>query len=209
MAPWCGTRWQPVTFSMVLHAVILPVSSPHRERAWQRVEDQRLTARRALIASARLSGGPVSGYAYRADGAPIPIDGWHWSVSHKRHYVVAVMAREAVGVDVEAVCPREAAAFAEIASATEWALLPTRDDENFLKLWTAKEAVTKAIGKGLAAFDHCALTRADTAAWTLRCLGKEWSVEHVVHADHLFAIAGRQLNVTWHVGDARSTPELL
>jgi len=184
---------------MPVHAVIVPVQSNHRERTPQHVADQRASARRALAESARFSGAPLDGYESDSDGRPKPNQGWHWSVSHKRHYVVAAVARNAVGVDGEEVRPHADAAFGEIAAEPEWSRLTARDDNAFIKMWTAKEAVTKALGMGLAGFDGCALVRADADAWALRGGGTDWTVRHIAHHGHIFAVAGRQLDVEWHV----------
>ena len=187
---------------MPVHVVILPVQSEHRERTPRHVADQRAAARRALAESARLSGAPLEGYESDDDGRPKPNHGWHWSVAHTRHYVVAAVARHAVGVDVEEVCPRAAADFAEIAAEEEWSLLPARDETAFIKIWTAKEAVTKALGVGLAGFDGCALARADADAWVLRSGGTNWTVRHIFHDGHVFAAAGRELDVQWHLPES-------
>lgn len=184
---------------MKLHVVILPVKSEHRERTPQRVEDQRSAARQALAESARLSGAPLDGYESNAMGGPLSNDGWHWSVTHKRHYVAAAVGRAAVGVDVEPIRPRSLAEFAAVATEAEWSLFPARDETAFVMMWTAKEAVTKALGVGLAGFDRCVLVKAE--AWVLGSGGVNWTVRHVVHDGHVFAAAGIELDVEWHVPD--------
>lgn len=187
---------------MLVHAVIRPVISQHPERTPQHVADQRAAARQALVASARLSGAPPEGYTSDDDGVPQVNDGWHWSVSHKRHFVAAVVARDAIGIDVEKICPRDPAAFAQVATATEWALLPARDDDAFSRMWTAKEAVVKALGIGMAGFDECRLTSVGAPGWRLGCAGAAWEVAHVSHAGHTFAVAGPGLKVQWHLPPA-------
>lgn len=186
---------------MLVHAVILPVNSTHPPRTPQHVAQQRLAAQRALVESARLSAAPGDGYAADIQGVPLVNDGWHWSVSHKRHFAVAAVARQPIGVDVEEVRPRDPAALAEIATAAELSIIAARNELTFFQLWTAKEAVTKALGLGLAAFDQCRLMEAGVTQWRLHCGHAEWMVMHHVHAGHLFAAAGQALDVAWHAPD--------
>ncbi len=96
-----------------------------------------------------LSLGPV-GKPHLASAA-----GPQFNLSHSRDVaVVAVTARRAVGVDVEAIGRRLSQTLirrtltpAELA--TVQALAPEAHDEGFLRHWTAKEAYVKATGEGL------------------------------------------------------------
>ena len=79
-----------------------------------------------------------------------------WSLTHSEGFVacaLAVDSRHAIGVDAE---PLEAAARLEtladtFMSATEMGLLPSDPDgraRRMVEIWTAKEAVLKALGEG-------------------------------------------------------------
>ncbi|MBB4640664.1 4'-phosphopantetheinyl transferase family protein [Rhizorhapis suberifaciens] len=81
----------------------------------------------------------------------------HLSLSHCRsHVAVAISERRCVGVDIESISSDQGAR--EIAenffSAKERQVLsnlrPDQYDEAFMRLWTAKEAFSKALGLGLA-----------------------------------------------------------
>lgn len=87
-----------------------------------------------------------------ADGRP-RITGLAVSISHT-HHLVAVAASYAgpLGVDVEEMYPREVRALAERwFHPAELTWMTSQPDElkAFLHLWTAKEAVGKALGTGL------------------------------------------------------------
>ncbi|GAB2631597.1 hypothetical protein GCM10009743_02820 [Kribbella swartbergensis] len=97
-----------------------------------------------------------------ADGAPVLrhepggrpcVDGLAVSISHSRDLVaVAASAAGPVGVDVEDVYPREIAGLARRwfdPSELEWMAHQPDQLVAFLHLWTAKEAVGKALGLGL------------------------------------------------------------
>lgn len=193
---------------MLVHAVILPVKAQHSPRTTQHVAQQRATVQRALIESARLSGAPVDGYVATSDGVPLVNDGWHWSVAHKRRCAVAAVARQSIGVDVEEIRPRDPAALAEIATDAELALISERNDFTFFRLWTAKEAVIKALGMGMSAFDNCRLTGTEVTHWCLHCGDAEWMVKHHFCAGHLFAAAGQALDINWLVTDGVAEEQL-
>jgi 4'-phosphopantetheinyl transferase len=80
----------------------------------------------------------------------------HFNISHSRHCVVlAFAAEQEIGVDVEAEDRRHSPM--DLAqryfAAEEFAALSALDESEqaaaFLRLWTAKEAVLKALGQGL------------------------------------------------------------
>jgi 4'-phosphopantetheinyl transferase len=115
-------------------------------------DDQRSTARDLLL---ELTGALLDGTAelrHEPNGRPY-VDGLAVSISHSRTLVaVAASAAGPVGVDVEDVYPREVAGLARRwfdPSELEWMARQPDELTAFLDLWTAKEAVGKALGLGL------------------------------------------------------------
>lgn len=111
-----------------------------------------------LRAAAQATGRPVESIrvAYEPDGRPyLPGIALHVSVSHTEGAAAVALSELApVGVDVEAVRPLPAIALARRwlpAAEAEWiAALPEhRRAVAFLRLWTVKEAIGKAHGRGL------------------------------------------------------------
>jgi phosphopantetheinyl transferase len=92
------------------------------------------------------SGQPVVAAHVRATfTAPL-----HVSIAHKDRLAVAAAGRTPVGVDVEAVAPREESFVRTAFTAAETALLPDADRDAWItRFWAAKEAVAKQQGTGL------------------------------------------------------------
>jgi len=86
------------------------------------------------------------------DGRPL-VPGLAVSVSHTHNLVVVAATNTGpVGVDIEEVYPREVAALARrwfVPAELEWMAAQPDELVAFLQLWTAKEAVGKALGQGL------------------------------------------------------------
>lgn len=164
----------------------VPVRGP------QAVQGQRDTARRALQDCARINRAPLDGWTQRPDGAPVSNNGWHWSIAHKRLWAGAVIARAPVGLDIEALIPRNADLFTQIADDREWELIGGPDWIRFFQIWTAKEATLKANGVGIGAWEDCRLMRVTTGndpQMTVTFRQRAWRVEHTCFDDHIAAVA--------------------
>jgi 4'-phosphopantetheinyl transferase len=115
-------------------------------------DDQRSTARGLLLELAGALLGRTAELDYEPNGRP-SVDGLAVSISHSRSLVaVAAAADGPVGVDVEDVYPREVRGLARRwfdPSELEWMARQPDELVAFLTLWTAKEAVGKALGLGL------------------------------------------------------------
>ncbi len=185
---------------MTLHPVILAVASDAPHRTPERIQAQREAARKALRESARLSGAPEAGWQQDASRVPLANQGFHWSISHKREWVAAVVSREPVGIDVEHVIPKKEALYAELATAEEWRLLGERDWPAFFRVWTAKEAVLKANGVGIAQLLNCHVVKLMSAYnMTVHYKEDDWTVEQFFRDDHVFAVATNGHTIDWQV----------
>ncbi len=115
-------------------------------------DDQRSTARDLLLELAGALLGRTAELRYEDSGRPY-VDGLAVSISHSLRLVaVAASAIGPVGVDVEDGYQREAAGLARRwFDPSELSWMRTQPDPltAFLQLWTAKEAVGKALGQGL------------------------------------------------------------
>lgn len=186
-----------------LHPVILAV--PESNRTLDRREKVKALgrqARRALELSARFSAVPLDMETLRKSdlGAPIPQGSIYWSLSHKEFFVAAVTAPHPVGIDIEMIKPIKDALYGRIADEQEWTQAVDKNPVAFFRFWTAKEAVLKAIGKGMTGLDHCRVIQIrDDHQIDLTFKERPWSViHHWIDERHLAAVTTSGEPISWH-----------
>lgn len=187
-----------------LHPVILPMPEERqRLQGREKVAALREKARQALALSARHAGLRLGPLEKDANGAPLPSVGVFWSLSHKSAYVAAVAASVPVGIDVERIKAVSEGLHRRIADLDEWALAPRQDLATFFRFWTAKEAVLKAVGKGLVDLSRCRIARVASADCLVLAYDRQvWSVRHRwIDADHLAAVTADHDRIEWHLPD--------
>lgn len=147
-----------------LVVVVRALSVADRElEGRERVARSSARAREALARAAELSGAVLAELEKDDNDAPLPSAGWHWSIAHAGDRAAGVVARQAVGVDLEPVRARRPELVAAALDARERALLEAGGrppEEAFVRGWTAKEAVLKKLGVGLSELSHCRLLSA-------------------------------------------------
>lgn len=193
-----------------IHPVILPVSPADQQlRGRPKVAAMQRDARKALSLSARYSGYTLGVLEKDENGAPLPFNGIHWSLSHKSAFVAAVVSRKAVGIDIEHIKTISDGVQQRVADAAEYRLAPTGGLKLFFRFWTAKEAVLKAVGIGLAGLDGCRVHRVvDERHMVLSYEDGLWTVTHLwIGPDHLAAVTSDGVDIQWHVGPAATTKE--
>ncbi len=189
-------------FELSLHPVILAVSAAdQRLMRRAKVEALRRRAREAAALSAQY-GGFVLGALEKDDaGVPLPSNGLYWSLSHKERMVAAVVSPRPVGIDLERLAPMHSRMYDRIADAAEWALAPYKIEKLFFRYWTAKEAVLKAVSKGLTRLDRCRVQAiVDDDHLQLQYEQAVWGVTHYwVGGDHLVTVTSDHVALQWHV----------
>jgi len=185
----------------ILRPVLMAIQQIDGLRTPEQVQRQRDYARLALRRSAELSGAPLEGWTQDPDGRPLPNDGWHWSISHKRQWAAGVVARTPVGIDIEHVIPRrDEALFDVIADADEWAIIGERSWENFYRIWTAKEAVLKANGFGIGKLGRCNVSgKRASHELEIEFGGHCWAVRIKERDDHFATVTTIGQTVSWRV----------
>jgi 4'-phosphopantetheinyl transferase len=186
--------------SPTIYPVILPVPDDARNLdRRQRVHYLSHRAREALKRSAERMQIELGSVEKDSRGAPLPFQGYFWSLTHKPDYVGGVIAPCAVGMDLEKIRSCSAALFRRIATGEEWALASRCDPEPlFFRYWTAKEAVLKTAGEGIADLSRCKIRQVvDETHLLVDYAGQSWGVEQVFFDGHVAAVAGRGVRMEW------------
>jgi len=174
-------------------------------RGAPRVAARSAHARVALAESARRSNAELGPLAKGEHDAPLPTNGWHWSISHAHGYSAGVVARAPVGIDVEAIVPRRQELVQRVAQRAEFDLLEGFRWETFFRIWTAKEAVLKKAGCGILELSSCTVVAAPAVDHlVLSHRGSEHTVRLLVRNAHVAAIAcDGSHEVEWTLEPAR------
>lgn len=137
-------------------------------------------------------------------GEPLACWGVHWSIAHKPDLVAGVVSSSSVGIDIERLRPVSEVLFRRILTSKESDCFGGNDwIEIFFRTFTAKEAVLKAIGVGLAGL---ALVRVVGASQTTTNLvddgGNSYTVDHFRVDDHLASVVRGGGGVVWETVDS-------
>jgi 4'-phosphopantetheinyl transferase len=183
----------------ILYPVILAVPDAERQlKGRDKVRALSRLARIALRYSCQKSGLHLAHFPKSAEGIPLPLNGIHWSLSHKSTVVGGVAAPFPVGFDLETIRPVNEGLMAKVAGEAEWHL--TREDRRtaFFRFWTAKEAVLKAVGQGIAGLSRCRVVEiTDETRMTLVFDEIRWPVVHFRFDHHVAAITPQEAEVCW------------
>ena len=182
-----------------VHAVILQVPSDYGELpVRERVRFLSRYARRAVRESARCGGFRITSFPKDEKGAPLAVEGIHWSLTHKPAYVGGVAAPGPIGIDLEEIRPRSERLKDRIADPEEWNLIDAEHPESFFRYWTAKEAVLKAAGVGLAELAGCRIQRIiDSHHLVVTFRNRCWKVAHHYFNGHLASVVRDLCHIRW------------
>ena len=183
----------------MIYPVIL--SLPEKERHFsgrERVLNLSMHARRALKISAEKSGIRLSNLSKDDNGAPLPFDGNHWSLTHKREYAGGVVAPIRIGIDIEKIQSCSKALFKKTASDREWSLGDDDPFKLFFRYWTSKEAVLKATGAGFKDFSKCRIEQVTgNNHLVIDYRDKNWLIEHFFFNNHIASIVKNSFQIKW------------
>lgn len=135
------------------------------------------------------------------NGQPLPSNSIFWSVSHKGEYTAGLVSKSAAGIDIERIKDVSEPLFKRIINDEEKRCFKT-DDNNiiFFRCFTAKEAVLKAVGIGLAGLhDTCVVRVEDAANLFLRHRNTEYKVEHVFFDKYIASVVKDNFKVRWQI----------
>src|SRR5512136_829162 len=188
---------------MTLYPVVMPVSGDvQRLSGREKVTALTGCARQALRLSSDRAGVVLGELRKDGDDIPLPFDGYHWSVSHKPKYVAAVIGRGRMGIDIEEIEPRKEEIFGYVASDEEWTLLAGKSWDSLYRCWTAKEAVVKSTGTGLAGLKSCRVDDVlDATSISLSFEGRPYRVAQMRVDGHIVSVLKGDSLVEWVVLD--------
>jgi 4'-phosphopantetheinyl transferase len=183
---------------MTLFPVIMPVIEVgHKPRGKDKVDHLSQSAREALKLSAEKSGVTLGKLLKDEKGAPCPVNGNYWALSHKPEYVAAVVSKDKVGIDIEEIKPRDELLFARVATDKEWELKEKSWDTLF-RYWTAKEAILKVIGIGISGLKTCHIISVpDENHIALDYNGQFFLVEQVRYKNHIVSVLKGDNRIDW------------
>jgi 4'-phosphopantetheinyl transferase len=159
-------------------------------------------ARKALAISAEKSGQQLNEDLVKDDtGAPQPVNGIYWSLSHKPDYAAGVVSTQCTGIDVEKIKPFKEAIKRKIAGQIEWDLGGAAPPHHlFFRYWTAKETVLKATGQGLKGLSSCTIIEIpDEHNMKLACRNREYTVEHMYFDGHIASVIKNENDIVWSI----------
>jgi 4'-phosphopantetheinyl transferase len=95
----------------------------------------------------------LKNFSYAETGKPIfQNSNWHFNISHSESFVICVLCNNSeIGIDVQAYKKLQIERYKRHFNADEWEQIITHSDVSkaFCQLWSKKEAVIKADGRGL------------------------------------------------------------
>jgi len=170
--------------------VLLPVAADKRNLGGrEKVAHLSAFAREALGLSAREAGIALGPLEKNAAGAPLPSNGYFWSLAHKSDYVTAVAADVAIGIDIEKARTVTPGLYRRIAGEEEWNLSCENREHLLLRYWTAKEAVLKVAGTGIRELAYCRITAVPNEEQVLLDFkGEPFQVRQFYHDRHMISV---------------------
>ena len=196
---------------MTLFPIVLPVpSDPQPLKGRQKVALLSKQARQALRLSADRSGVVLQELSKDEDDVPRPSGSYHWSVSHKTKYVAAVISNNRIGIDIEEIKPRSQSIFGYVAGEEEWELCGGKSWDALCRCWTAKEAVVKSAGTGLAGMRSCQVVSVpDKTHILIFYQDRLHTVEQLRYDGHIVAVLKDDNDVEWTTPGEHSSPTVL
>lgn len=188
-----------VSYPVLYPVIFTPVEIPRPGK--EGLAMMRSLAGKALARSAQRAGLELPALVKDERGAPLPVADLHWSLSHKPRGCAAVVGAGRMGIDIEEVRERRPSLQDAAVTAEEWTILGGRSWAAFFRAWTAKEAVLKAIGIGIAGLSSCRITGSPCPQeLSLDYKGSFWLVEYHVHRDLVAALVKQEgQDVAWEI----------
>ena len=111
---------------------------------------------------------PTPTFLYNEYGAPYIEGGPHFSISHCKTGIAVAVSESSIGIDIEAIRTFKPELMRKTMSPTEQEriTLCAKPEEEFIRLWTQKEALVKLQGTGIITDLHHILNDKKDIVWT-------------------------------------------
>ena len=110
----------------------------------------------ALLASTPYTLHSTPSFLYNEHGAPSLPDGPYFSISHSKRGIAVAISDEPIGIDIEAIRPINEGLVQKTMNPQEQAQIAAAANpaQEFIRLWTRKEAYVKMLGTGIISDMH-------------------------------------------------------
>ena len=111
---------------------------------------------------------PTPTFLYNEYGAPYIEGGPHFSISHCKTGIAVAVSEKPIGIDIEAIRTLKPELMRKTMSPNEQQRITssTKPEEEFIRLWTQKEALVKLQGTGIITDLHHILDDIQDIVWT-------------------------------------------
>ena len=109
-----------------------------------------------LLASTSYKLDPIPTFQYNEHGAPYIEHGPYFSISHSKQGIAVAISDQPIGIDIEAIRPLNEGLVQKAMNPQEQAQIAATENpaQEFIRLWTRKEAYVKMQGTGIISDMH-------------------------------------------------------
>ena len=120
-----------------------------------------------LLASTPYTLHPTPTFIYNEHGAPYLAVGPYFSISHCKQGIVVAVSETPIGIDIEAIRPLNEGLVQKAMNPQEQAQIAAaaNPEQEFIRLWTRKEAYVKMQGTGIISDMHQILQDTEALQW--------------------------------------------
>jgi len=166
----------------------------------QRTANLRRFARETIFLSAAKSNIHLIYLIKNMHGAPIPIKGVYWSLSHSHQMVCGIVSNSKVGIDIELIRPISLSLYNKIGNPEEWKICGGQSKLMFYRIWTSKEAVLKAEGVGIIDLDKCFVDSIiDDTHLIIQYKSLLWRIQHYYIDDYICSVVQNERDLHWMI----------
>ncbi len=111
-----------------------------------------------------------------------------WSLSHKGKFIVGVVGKEPIGIDIELNTPKDRILF-DIFTDKEWKVLGRKCWKNFYIGWTAKEACLKKLSLGLSEINKISIVSRNSKGISMVYLNRKVTAQTILDRKFVVSIS--------------------